>query len=59
MLAYCGVLCNECEIYKATISNDINERKRVKEKFNSKEYPLTVEDINCLGCSTENEIVFK
>lgn len=59
MLAYCGVLCNECEIYKATISDDFDERKNVAQKFTSSEYPLTVENINCLSCSFENEIVFK
>lgn len=58
-MSYCGILCEDCEIYKATIKDDDVLREQVAIKFSSEDYPLTKEDINCLGCSGNNDALFK
>jgi len=50
MIAYCGIICNECQAYIATQKNDENEKKRLAELWTSKEVPLAPEDIECDGC---------
>lgn len=51
MIAYCGLVCTDCDAFKATQNNDDNLRKQVAEKW-TKEYnhPFKPEDINCDGC---------
>ncbi|MFO7882028.1 MAG: DUF3795 domain-containing protein [Kosmotogaceae bacterium] len=58
-IAYCGLLCEECEIYKATIKNDNNLREDTAKRFSSYNYPLSKEDINCLGCSGNEKDLFR
>jgi len=51
MVTYCGLVCTDCEAYKATQNNDDKLRKEVAEKW-SKEYhhEFRPEDIICDGC---------
>jgi hypothetical protein len=51
MIAYCGLVCTDCEAFKATQQNDDNLRKQVVEKW-TKEYghAMKPSDINCVGC---------
>jgi hypothetical protein len=50
-IAYCGIVCTDCDAYIATMTNDDKKRKEVAEKW-TKEYKTDVkpEDINCVGC---------
>ena len=58
LLALCGLKCAECEAYIAQQKNDDDMRAQVAQKWNSEQYPLTSEDINCDGCkSTEGNIM--
>jgi uncharacterized CHY-type Zn-finger protein len=50
--AYCGLLCSDCEAYKATINNDNEMKSSVAEKWSTPEWPLKPEDINCEGCKS-------
>lgn len=51
MIAYCGLLCEDCEAYIATQNNDDALRREVAEKWTKAyNYPFKVEDINCDGC---------
>ena len=54
MLAYCGLLCNECLAYKATVNNDQEMREKTAESW-SKMFggDIKAEDINCMGCSSD------
>ncbi len=51
MIAYCGLICTDCDAYKATLNNDDNLRREVAAKW-SRDYnhPFKAEDINCDGC---------
>lgn len=51
MMSYCGLMCDDCNAYKATAGNDDVLRKRTAEEW-SRMYgaDLKAEDINCLGC---------
>ncbi|TYB83658.1 MAG: DUF3795 domain-containing protein [Kosmotoga sp.] len=58
-IAYCGILCEECEIYKATLKDDDSLREAVARKFSDEDYPLKKEDKNCLGCSENYDKLFR
>ncbi len=54
IIAYCGLICNDCQAYIATKGNDDVERAKVAEIW-SKEYnaDIKTEDINCEGCLSD------
>ncbi|MGE5417964.1 MAG: DUF3795 domain-containing protein [Acidobacteriota bacterium] len=54
MMSYCGLLCNECPAYVATINNDEEQRKKIAAEW-SKTYEHTFQaaDINCQGCRSK------
>ena len=57
---YCGINCSECPVFIATQKNDNSERERVAKLF-TEQYGEVYEvgDINCRGCLTESEEIFK
>jgi hypothetical protein len=59
MISYCGLLCHECGALIATL-NDDNEKRAEVARLWSKEFhkEFKPEDINCLGCLSEDEPVF-
>jgi hypothetical protein len=51
MIAYCGLVCTDCDAFKATQNNDAALRAEVAEKWTKDyTYPFKVDDINCDGC---------
>ena len=60
IIAYCGLDCYICGAYQATLHNDDRLRAEVaatwSEKFNIE---FRTEDINCDGCFSEEENLFK
>lgn len=54
MMAYCGLMCDECPAYKATVNNNDELRKKTaaqwSKMFNA---DIRAEQINCLGCRSE------
>jgi hypothetical protein len=59
MIAYCGLACNECGAYIATLNDDNEKRKEVAKQW-SEEYgsDFKPEAINCVGCIVDSENVF-
>lgn len=53
MIAYCGLDCNQCNAYKATIVNDDSLREQTAAEW-SKMFGVEIkaDDINCLGCKS-------
>ena len=51
MIAYCGIICSECDAFVATQNGDDTKRKEVAELW-TREYDVDIktEDINCDGC---------
>jgi hypothetical protein len=52
MIAMCGLACDDCPAFVATLKNDNMEKERVAKMWSSKEFPLKAEDISCEGCAT-------
>ncbi len=54
IMAYCGLLCNNCLAYKATVADDMSMREKTAEQW-SRMYNVEIkpEDINCLGCNSD------
>lgn len=51
LIAYCGLNCEECEAYKATINNDDELREKVAKEWSIlNNVEITKEMINCEGC---------
>ena len=52
IIAYCGLVCTDCEAYIATQANDLDALEqmaaRAREQFNNPE--LTIESAMCDGC---------
>lgn len=59
MIAYCGIICTKCPVYKATRADDDQAREEVARLW-SKQYGMTVrpEDANCDGCLQTNGRLF-
>jgi hypothetical protein len=55
IIAYCGLICSDCEAYIATQADDREALERVaahwREEYNAPD--ITVESIICDGCLTE------
>ena len=59
LVGFCGIICSDCPVFKATLVNDDVDRNRVAELFTKqygKEYKLV--DINCDGCISDTERIF-
>ena len=56
IVAFCGLLCNECPAYIAKQTNDKELRKKTAERWTSDDFPLKPEDINCDGCIDGKEL---
>lgn len=51
MIGYCGLDCEECDAYIATINDDENLRKRTARLWAElNNAPILPEHINCEGC---------
>ena len=59
MISHCGLRCDECAAFKATMEDDDKKRSEVAAKW-SKQYKSIIrrEDINCEGCLSSGEKVF-
>lgn len=55
IIAYCGVICNECLACETTQKDDDVKRKEIAERWNTQYgFNLKTEDINCDGCLQTN-----
>jgi hypothetical protein len=58
-IAYCGLNCSTCPIYKATQMNSDDERRNVAEKWSSMfNASFTPEQMNCDGCHSQTGKLF-
>jgi len=52
--SYCGINCEKCSAYIATINNDDDLKQKIAEEWGSLHNRQYVkEEINCLGCKSE------
>ena len=59
MMAYCGLDCAVCPAHLAWKNNDDELRKKQAAEWGSPEWPVSLEDINCVGCKVESSPKFK
>jgi len=54
MMAYCGIMCDECQAYKATVTNSNELRKGTAGQWSKMfHHDIRPEQINCRGCRSE------
>jgi hypothetical protein len=57
-IAACGFDCRDCPAYKATHSKDLEEQKRMAEKWSKAVgKPMTIDEIKCDGCRAGGRLV--
>jgi len=64
LIAFCGLRCDQCGAYLATIKNDDNLREKTAKEWNKRynadgREPITEKDINCLGCLSETGPIYR
>ncbi len=60
MTAYCGLQCDQCPTYVATLNDDDRARAKVADQWSRQFMPgLEATDINCDGCLTTAGRLFK
>lgn len=53
-IAYCGLNCEKCDAFIATVNNDDALRKRTARLWSEMNHaPITAEMINCIGCRAD------
>lgn len=53
MIGYCGLDCESCNAYIATVNNDQALREKTAKEWSELNHaPILPEDINCEGCRT-------
>lgn len=59
-LSPCGLVCTDCPVYIATITNDGPKKEELSREWTSEDYSISPEDIRCYGCQTPDiERLFK
>jgi len=56
IVAFCGLVCNECPAFIAKRTNDDEVRKKAVDAWSSEDFPLKIGDINCDGCIDGKEL---
>lgn len=52
-LAYCGLKCDECLIYLASINNNKAEQIRLAKEYSTETCQFSEDDMYCLGCHSD------
>ncbi|HYE11292.1 MAG TPA: DUF3795 domain-containing protein [Patescibacteria group bacterium] len=59
IIAYCGLICNECPVFLATRENDLQKKVELANQYTSDTYQVIPADINCSGCTSSCSQAFK
>jgi len=59
MIAFCGIVCTDCRAFIATQTNDSKLKKEVARAWSTKKEALKPGDINCDGCLSAGQRLFK
>jgi len=58
--SYCGKSCEDCATFKATLTDDIEEKRRMANRWKTEfGILLKAEEIKCFGCLSEGDQLFK
>ena len=53
VLAYCGLNCNECPVYLASIVNNVAAQIQLAREYSTDTCKFSKEDMYCLGCHSD------
>jgi hypothetical protein len=53
MQAYCGLDCSDCPARLAYVDDDESLRQETAKKWNTPEFPVTAENLDCAGCKSD------
>jgi hypothetical protein len=59
VIVMCGLICNDCPAYIATMKEDNEELRKIAEKWSSKDFPLKPEEVICDGCVAVDKKLMK
>ncbi len=49
-MAYCGLLCQECPLYMATMNHDSAAKEKLAIECSTETIKFTADDMTCEGC---------
>ncbi len=54
LISYCGLHCDECKAFKATLANDLDWKKQIAKHWTEElKIEMKPEDVDCCGCKSE------
>ena len=56
LTGYCGLVCSECPAYIAHRTDDDELRAKTAVEWGSEDFPVSPEDVNCVGCTTTDGV---
>lgn len=59
IIAYCGLICNDCPIFISAKNNDLEQKIKLSKEYSNSNYKVSSEEINCTGCHADSKIIFK
>ncbi len=59
VIAYCGLICNDCPAFVATEKNDEEQKQKISKEWSSPDYEVSPDEISCKGCNSGSEILLK
>lgn len=59
IIAYCGLICNDCPALIATNENDQEKKIELAHQWSNESYKVAPDEINCSGCTTGCNNIFK
>lgn len=57
-IAYCGIDCSQCQIYQASVEDDLEKKKEIKKSWSTDKFPLTMDSVECFGCKGDEIVKF-
>jgi hypothetical protein len=59
MIAVCGLFCDECDAFIATLNDDDEKRTEIARLWTMRNHrDIEPADINCLGCLSDSDCLF-
>lgn len=52
--AYCGLNCDECPVYLASVSRDTEKQAELAHQYSTDTCTFAAEDMFCLGCRSDS-----
>ena len=57
-IAYCGIDCSQCQIYQASVEDNLEKKSEIIKSWSTDKFPLTRDSVECFGCKGDKIVNF-